>query len=552
MKTTALTRPLADRLADGDFTLHEIGEACIRYPAKSANRSLRRRALAEFSFVSGISNAQRLTFTQLTAALASLDRTSALAPETITRIRRDVIGAVRSSRLVPILTAHKEPLDKEWEHVAGCFEQQKLPKDAKRLAKWAVIRSIAPAEVNDKVLHTFLRDLSKVFNQLQSYWLAGRISLAWNDIARDKALALQCLSPIVSDRRYRLARFPASIEHDIESYQRSLTSIVFDPMDERGRFKSLNSCSSMQSIKNLRAAVDAYCMAGGSLNNGDNLSVLATPQALHLVMLGLDLRLGENPSDYKRQISRSVIDIARRFRRASNDVLIEMNQMMVGRNTSRVRSNRFETTCKILLSHDARRRVINAPSRLRFQAAASHKLSLAMQLYQTATAIDILLIVPLKPKSLAALEFGSSVMIPIDRDLPVRIKLPDKDSSPADEMPLDEHASNAVRSYFRFLKSFVQRPQRLFISVDAAKRPKDRPTADLSHMIARFLKEATEIRLTAGQVRFVHLIARLIDEPSDVRLLQQTYGYKSVNHFSMLIAGLTGINRSQLLSSLSE
>ena len=220
----------------------------------------------------------------------------------------------------------------------------------------------------------------------------------------------------------------------------------------------------------------------------------------------------EDPSDYKRQIGRCVIDIARRFRRASDDVLIEMNQMMVGRKISRVRSNRFETTCKILLSDDARRRVINA----------------------------------------AALEFGSSVIIPIDRDLPVRIKLPDKDSSPADEMPLDEHASNAVRSYFRFLKSFVQKPQRLFISVDAAKRPKDRPTADLSNMIARFLREATAIRLTAGQVRFVHLIARLIDEPSDVRLLQQTYGYKSVNHFSMLIAGLTGINRSQLLSSLSE
>ena len=275
MKTSALTRPLADRLADGDFTLHEIGEACIRYPAKSANRGHRRRALAEFSSVLGISDAQRLTFTQLTAALASLDRTSALAPETITRIRRDVIGAVRSSRLVPILTAHKEPLNKEWEHVASYFEKQKLPKDAKRLAKWAVIRSIAPAEVNDKVLQTFLRDLSKVFNQLQSSWLAGRISLAWNDIARDKALALQGLSPIVSDRRYRLAKFPGSIEHDIGSYQRSLTSIIFDPIDERGRFKSLNPCSSMQSIKNLRAAVDAYCIAGGSLNNGDNLSVLA-------------------------------------------------------------------------------------------------------------------------------------------------------------------------------------------------------------------------------------------------------------------------------------
>src|SRR5215469_3211745 len=137
-------------------------------------------------------------------------------------LRSDLSAAIAVSGLRPMLKTAKIELAGPWKQVLDAVQDQRINKGLSRFARWASLRGIAPAQVDDGTIERFIAELQactlvrKIDDQRRS------VTTAWYRLVRlQPDLELRPVSapsegPALT--RFDWQQLPASFRDDVERH----------------------------------------------------------------------------------------------------------------------------------------------------------------------------------------------------------------------------------------------------------------------------------------------------------------------------------------------
>lgn len=372
-----------------------------------------------------------------------------LSPGRWRNIRSLVQRALAHVGLTTVPGRSKQKLPPVWDAllvgVANDGDRYKLG----RFGRYCALAGTEPGAVDDAVLIGYLDDLRARSIAAEPERIHRDVIQAWNRCRSvDPAWAANNL--LVPDNRdvYSLPwdRFPASLKVDVDAWLDHLAGT--DPLAERD-FKPLNSASLHTRKRQIHLFVSAIALSGKDPND---LRTLADIVALDNVAAGLRFfweRAGKTRSVHAGQIAGVLKSVARHWVKVSPEQQARLASMArqitpdVGGMTKRNRD---------LL------RPLQDPARMRAllglpRAVAADVLragppthNLALQI-QTAVAIELLIMAPMRIKNLAALRFGTHLLRDHRRGLTLVLEEHEVKNGMPLEVPLPATTVELVERY---------------------------------------------------------------------------------------------------------
>jgi hypothetical protein len=104
-----------------------------------------------------------LDLAALAGRLAGINPVAAgLTPKTLSNLRPDLLAAVRSSGLQPVLTSSKAALSPPWADLLTRLPAKRARIGLSRLARFASAVGITPGEINDQALERFIAEKTRM------------------------------------------------------------------------------------------------------------------------------------------------------------------------------------------------------------------------------------------------------------------------------------------------------------------------------------------------------------------------------------------------------
>src|SRR5260370_228211 len=201
-------------------------------------------------------------------------------------LRSDLAAAIGASGLQPMLKTADVELDCTWAALLTAVKDTAVSNGLSRLARWATVHRIGPAEVDDAVLERFFSDLDA--NSLVRNLGSQRriVAKAWNGLATLRADGdLRCVE-IPSNRpastRVSWLKLPASFREEVETYL--VWCSVPDPLDDKARGRALAPETVRLRRDHVHLAASAACAAGIDVECLTSLAELVEPQTFRAIL----------------------------------------------------------------------------------------------------------------------------------------------------------------------------------------------------------------------------------------------------------------------------
>jgi integrase len=531
----------------------------------------------------GIADSRRRDLRSAVASFAKLvDKTPGLIPLDLAEIRRrldsavpaqagvsakrwanlrsDLSAAIAASGLRPILKTAQLELTGSWKQVLDGVQDRRIRNGLSRFARWASLRRITPAQVDDSAIERFVAELQactlvrKIDDQQRS------VTRAWNRLAGlQPNLGLTPVSAASKGpalTRFEWQQLPASFQDDVERY---LTwTAVPDPLDDKARRRPLAGKTRHLRREYIHSAASAAIAAGIDAAQLTSLARLVDPDVFKAALGQRWKQDGRKLTAYTHGVAGTLVAIAQEWANVPAEALANLKGMR--RKLGNLPAGLTQKNQATLRKFDDPRlleRLIALPDKL--WRKARRELSKSRRPFigvQSALAIDLLVHVPLRMENLAALKFGVHLHWPQGRGRAANIVFTGDETK--NQVQLEFEIPAALADRFHTYRSEIvpdvtgKRPDAVFVTW----KGKPRGQAAITDAIEKSILRNLGLRFTPHQFR--HLAAKIILDanPGAYELVRQMLGHKNTKTTTNFYTGIdtrrAGRAHADLIMQLKE
>ncbi len=457
-------------------------------------------------------------------------------------LRSDLSAAIAASGLRPILKTAKLELVGSWKQVLDAVQDQRIRNGLSRFARWASLRRIAPAKVDDSTIERFIAELQActLVRNIDDQWRS--VTAAWNRLAGlQPNLGLRPINapskgPALT--RFDWQQLPASFRDDVERY--FTWTAVPDPLDDQARRRPLAPKTRRLRREQIHSAVTAAVAGGIEPADITSLATLASPDTFKAALGHRLIQDGRKLTAYTHGVAGTLVAIAQEWVNVPAETLASLKGMR--RKLGSLPTGLTPKNRALLRKFDAPRllqRLIALPDKLwrkaRRDLAKSRRPFIDLQ---SALAIDLLIHVPLRMENLAASKFGVHLLWPQGRGRAAHIVFAGDETRTQVQIEFEIPAALADR--FHIYRNEIapvvtgKRPEAVFVTYTG----KPRGQAAITDAIEKTILKNLGVRLTPHQFR--HLVAKIIldDNPGAYELVRQMLGHKNTKTTTNFYAGI--------------
>lgn len=544
----ATLRDVLDRLSDDDIV-------------DSRKRDLRS---AVASFAKLVDKVPGLIPLDLAAIRRTLDGAvpaqAGVSAKRWANLRSDLSAAIEASGLRPMLKTAKLDLTGPWKQVLDAVQDQHIRNGLSRFARWASLRGITPAQVDDSTIERFVAELRACTLMRNVDDQQRSVTTAWNRLARlQPNLELRPVSassegPALA--RFEWQRLPSTFQEDVDRY---LTwTAVPDPLDEKARRRPLAPKTRHLRREYIHSAVSAAVAGGIDPAQLTSLAALVAPDTFKAALGHRWKQAGRKLTAYTHGVAGTLIAIAQEWVKVPAETLANLKELR--RKLGSLPPGLTPKNQAMLRQFGDPRlleRLIALPDKLwrgaRRDLAKSRRAFIDLQ---NALAIDLLIHVPLRMENLAALKFDVHLHWPQGRGRAANIVFAGDETKTQVQIEFEIPAALADR--FHMYRNEIapgvigKPPDAVFVKWTG--RP--RGQAAITDAIEKAILKHLGVRLTPHQFR--HLVAKIILDanPGAYELVRQMLGHKNTKTTTNFYAGIdtrrAGRAHADLIMQLRE
>ena len=330
---------------------------------------------------------------------------------------------------------------------------------------------------------------------------------------------------------------PASFRTDVDQYL--VWGAVPDPLDEKARAKALEPRTLGLRRDHIHSAATAAISAGVEIHQLVSLASLVEVEIFKKLMRRRWEQGGRKLTSYTDGVAGTLIAIAKERGMVSPEILATLKALR--RKLGSLSTGLTEKNKDFLRQFDDPRKleaIIGLPDKLwrqtRRELATSRRPFIDLQ---SALAIDLLLLIPLRMENLSALNFEKHLHWPQGRGKPALMVF--KGDEIKNKMPLEFEIPTELAERLQIYRNEIapaitgKRPDAVFVTWAGEPRTQSSVTVAIERTVLRQLG----IKLTPHQFR--HLAAKIILDanPSAYELVRQLLGQKNIKTTTNFYAG---------------
>jgi integrase len=465
----------------------------------------------------------------ISARLSAISPVAAgMSGKRFANIRSDFLAAVTACGVRPV--TGKKTLSSAWVKLFDRLKGRRAHIGLSRLARYASAHGIRPGEINDDVIDGFIAAVRQGSLHRHPNKLHRRVTLIWNEAAREPALGLQPVT-VASFRgppeRIDWSLFPAGFRRDVDKYLS--WGAVCDPFAPDARPRPLAPDTLRLRRDQIHAAASALVECGISPNRIRSLSDLVTPVNFMCILRWRLERVGEQENTFNHILGYVLVQIAREWVKVEPPVLAQLKRLaskvpapIMGLTDKNKKFLRQFDDPKALL------RLVQLPARLWAEVKRDTKPNFrTLAKAQTALAIAILTYMPLRVQNLSALAFDTHLFLRAGRGAISTLELSNGEVKNKRDLAFDipVPVTNMLLEYRDRIAPRIigHRPARLFVRGDGA--PKGARSVAL--LIAHHTKTRAGIVLSPHQFRHLSAKVLLDAQPGAFESVRQLLGHKN-------------------------
>jgi integrase len=475
-------------------------------------------------------------------------------------LRSDLSAALAASGLQPMLKTSTVELSESWALRLDKAHDRRMRDGLSRFARWASERQIAPKDVNRAVVARFIADLESASLVRKIGELGQTVVRSWNRVVtafpEEGLHQIAVVRRIHGQPRYPWENLPVSFREDVERYLH--WAAVPDPLDEDARPAPLAAKTRHLRRDHLRSAVSAAIVAGIPSDQIVNLQALVEPETFKKILRYRWENEGRKLTAYTQGISGSLIAVAKEWVRVPNETLAALKKTRGKLGTLPIGlTEKNQNVLRRFNDKQLLRRLLILPDKLWRHATSQLKTSRREFVdLQTALAISILLVAPMRMKNLSALSFIEHIQWPQGQGKPAVILV--KPEETKNKVPLEFELSLELSDRLLIYRNKIapaiigKRPDVLFVTW----KGKQRTQAAIAVTIVMAVLKQVGARLTPHQFR--HLAAKIIldENPGAFEMVRELMGHKNMQTTTNFYAGIdtrrAGRAHSDLIARLKN
>jgi integrase len=475
--------------------------------------------------------------------LAAVNPVSAgLTSKTFSNIKSDFVAAVKASGLTPIHRSKKAPLSADWTRMMAQLSGKRAHIGLSPLAHHASAPGIAPEQVNDAVIESFIAAVREGSLHRRPNSLHRAVSQIWNEVARQPGLNLQ---PVTvpsfrrTPQRTEWSKLPEAFRRDVKEHL--AWCVESDPFAPDARSRALAPRTLQLRRDQIHAAATALIESGIEPTAITSIADLVSPENFKRILRERHEAVGGRENAFNHGLATALVRIAREWAKVDAGALVELRRLASKVPTPL--SGLTDKNKRFLRQFDdpeVFKRLYNFSSRLWDEVKRDRKANrYTLAKAQAALAVAILSYMPMRLQNLAALAFDVHLFMHDGARATSSLELAAAEVKNRRELAFDirpDVAKMIIEYRNRIAPKIIgHRPERLFVNINGT--PKNQWA--VARLIRTYLRKRTGITISAHQFR--HLCAKTVldREPGNFETVRQFLGHKGLR---MTVGAYAGID----------
>lgn len=476
-----------------------------------------------------------------------------VSAKSFANIKSNLRAALREAGIIDVPGGHRTKADPHWGQLMAIAADDKSLIGLSCFASYCVAHSVPPDAVNDRTVLDFHGWLVTRTIEPRPDEAARKIPKLWNRAASNMsgwpATRLMDLQIGMPPRKASWSDLPQALRHEADAYLAMRGNP--DPFDESPDrpTRPLAPQTLRLQKQHIRLAFDVLQKSGARV---EALADLVTPENFKTILrhyIGVD---PSKPNAFATSLAKTLIAVAKQQVRVTADELSRLKKL-----AARLPAVQFDLTAKnktlIQALHDQRMlAALEAlPENLFQEAKRRHAGNISSHgPAHVGLAIALLLIAPLRPQNLIALNWRNHVREFNGPRGALALLIPASETKTGRSdlfFELDRRASEMLRWNRKVLLSSIGSDP----DGDVFARPGGRRLAQssLSARITLAIEKHVGIKMTAHQFRHLAASRYLEARPEDFETVRQLLGH-SFGKTTLIYAGLSGARASRTFGEI--
>lgn len=424
---------------------------------------------------------------------------------------------------------HLNPLAPPWHALWDALQPRDLKIGLSRFMRYCSAQGVEPAQVSTATFDSFaahlrgsiLKDPEGGLRSVRSSWARAQAAVpAWPAISWPK--------PPRRQDHFSLpwTTFPPSLCADAERWLARLRGD--DPLALHRRPLRPESLKNMK--QRIRAFAAALVHRGRDPMTLRGLADLVQPDAAKEGLLYYLGRNGNKPGPGVSLVAIMLLSIARNYVEAPPDHIAALKDMAMRLSPPRQRGMVARNRARLRAFDDPRavQALVHLPQRMMAEADALPRGKRAALTAQTALAIDILLVAPMRIKNLAAIDIETNLVRPgrSRNVVVVSFEREEVKNGEALDYPLPDQTVAMLERYLAEYRVLLTAPSNLALFPSSHGRAKSRSV--LGPRISRAIFERTALRVNPHLFRHIAAKLQLEAEPASYENVRRLLGHASL------------------------
>jgi integrase len=447
--------------------------------------------------------------------------------------------ALKHAKLARVPGRYEEPLTPAWADLFRYLNDARMRVGLSRLARWCGARGIGPDQVNDEVLGVFLAELCDAGIVKRPRTIHRTACILWNKAATQISSWPKQSVTVPQYRRDYVkpwSTFPPSLKADVEAYlDRLAGKDIFAELD----FRPLKPGSVQTRARQLHQFVSALVLRG---RDPQTLCSLRDVVAVPVVMDGLRFYVDRpegKAMKHAQDLAYVLLAVARHWVKVDPEHLAALKKICRrldhGRGqmteTNRAKLRQFDDPANV-------RALVTLPERLLAKSRSPATPSRAQALkVQTAVAIELLLMVPIRLGNLARLDMDRHLIRSVGGGA-VHLAIPGSEVKNGVNINavLPGTTVRLIDLYIERYRPVLANERSRWLFPGESDGPKSRH--GLGHQISSCIKR--ECGLNVHPHLFRHIAAKLYLDahPGAYGVVRLVHGHKSVDTTTRYYCGM--------------